>query len=399
MSNSAAGVGVPNINSKKAIELVTRMMAIPGKSGEEGRVVDSIKQGLRQVGIPDSAMQIDGANRKSPIGGEVGNLSVKLPGTKRGPRRLLMAHVDTVPLCVGSRPVRKGAFIHSAADTALGGDNRAGASVVLNTAFEILRNELPHPPLTLMWPIQEENGLVGVRNASLSKLGKPKLCFNWDGGAPNIAVIGATGDYNMVIEVAGIASHAGGHPELGVSAIAIAGLAIARLVEDGWHGLIVKGRHIGTSNVGVISGGDATNVVTPKLILEAEARSHDPKFRKRIVEEIRKAFAHAVKTVKSADGKTGNVNFMADLKYESFQLDVDEPCVQTALAAVDAVGMQPDTRICNGGLDANWLTARGFPTVTLGCGQQDAHTVDESLHVESYLQACRVALALATAAV
>ena len=54
-------------------------------------------------------------------------------------------------------------------------------------------------------------------------------------------------------------------------------------------------------------------------------------------------------------------------------------------------------RISNGGLDANWMVAHGIPTVTLGCGQQDIHTVTESLHVESYLQACRIGLQLATA--
>ena len=31
-----------------------------------------------------------------------GGLILQLPGTLRGPRRLLMAHVDTVPLCIGA---------------------------------------------------------------------------------------------------------------------------------------------------------------------------------------------------------------------------------------------------------------------------------------------------------
>ena len=79
-------------------------------------------------------------------------------------------------------------------------------------------------------------------------------------------------------------------------------------------------------------------------------------------------------------------------------LSENEPCVQTALSAVEAVGLEPGVRISNGGLDANWMVAHGIPTVTLGCGQQDIHTVNESLHVESYLQACRIGLQLATGA-
>ena len=105
----------------------------------------------------------------------------------------------------------------------------------------------------------EEIGLLGARHVTLGKLGKPKLCFNWDGGAPGMAVIGATGDDHLDIEVHGLASHAGAHPEDGVSAIAIAGKAIADLQENGWHGLIIKGRNAGTSNIGIINGGDATN--------------------------------------------------------------------------------------------------------------------------------------------
>jgi tripeptide aminopeptidase len=43
------------------------------------------------------------------------------------------------------------------------------------------------------------------------------------------------------------------------------------------------------------------------------------------------------------------------------------------------------------------MTARGIATVTLGCGQQNPHTVNERLEVASFHQACRIALRLATA--
>ena len=385
------------LGDTKAVDLVMKMMAIPGRSGDEGNVAEFLRSELRSAGVPESEIGMDQAHRRSPAGGAVGNLIVKLPGTQRGPRRLLMAHIDTVPLCVGCQPVRKGDWIRSRdPNTALGGDNRAGASVVLHTACQLVRQGIPHPPLTLLWTVQEEVGLIGARHVSLSRLGQPKLCFNWDGGAPNLAVIGATGDYNIEITIKGIPSHAGAHPEQGVSAIAIASLAISRLVDQGWHGLIVKGKNTGTSNVGVISGGEATNVVTPEVRVRAEARSHDLRFRKRIVAEIRKAFQSAVRQVKSDRGKTGKLDFEANLKYESFQLAEEELCVRAARDAIESVGISPEVRICNGGLDANWMTAHGLPTVTLGCGQQDIHTAGESLHVPSYLQACRIAMLLAT---
>lgn len=387
------------IDKDSAIRLVTEMMAIPGKSCEEGRIAEFIRKKLVQAGIPRSAILHDRAHHRSPYGGEVGNLIVKLPGTQRGPRRLLMAHIDTVPLCEGSKPIRKGSLIVSRdPHTALGGDDRAGAAVILGSLLEIRRQKLAHPPLTFFWPVQEEIGLFGARFASLSKLGNPKFCFNWDGSVPHNATIGATGDYSIAVEISGIASHAGGHPEGGVSAIAVAGLAINDLVENGWHGLIVKGRNTGTSNIGIVQAGtaNATNVVVNKLTLKAEARSHNPKFRKRIVEAFRKAFEKAAKAVRNDSGLAGSVKFEAEQKYESFRMSEQEPVVKTARTAIETAGMASETAVCNGGLDANWMTARGLPTVTMGCGQQHVHTVDESLHVDSFLNACRIGLLLAT---
>ena len=209
-------------------------------------------------------------------------------------------------------------------------------------------------------------------------------------------IIGATGDYAIEIEIDGLASHAGVHPERGINAIVIASLAISDLTENGWHGLIVKGKNRGTSNVGIVNAGEATNVVTPKLSLKAEARSHDPVFRKKIVEAYRKAFVKAAKSLKSADGTSGKVTFNADLKYESFRLDPKEPIVSVAKKAVERIGLTPELCIGNGGLDANWMTAHGFPTVTLGCGQRDIHTVKEWLDVPNFLQGCQIGLLLAS---
>jgi len=385
------------LDSAAALKLVTRLMAIEGKSGREVEVAQFVSDQLLAAGAPASAIRTDSANRRTPILGETGNLVLKLPGTVHGPRRLLMAHLDTVPICVGSKPVRKGDWIRSADPrTGLGADDRAGVAVVLTTALEILRHGLPHPPLTFCWTIQEETGLQGVKVASIGLLGKPQLAFNFDGGAPDKLTIGATGGYRMKIEIEGIASHAGGAPEKGVSAIAIASLAIADLVQNGWHGDIRKGNNLGTSNVGLIQGGEATNVVTDHVLVKAEARSHDPKFRQKIVSQIEKAFRQAAKQVKNTNGTAGKVTVEGNLDYESFCLSGDEPCVLAAEAAVEAIGRTPQRAIANGGVDANWMVLHGIPTVTLGCGQRDQHTVDESLCVSEFQAACQIAIELAT---
>jgi len=60
------------------------------------------------------------------------------------------------------------------------------------------------------------------------------------------------------------------------------------------------------------------------------------------------------------------------------------------------IGVEPVPFVCNGGLDANWMTAHGIPTVTLGCGQLFQHMVREQLDVSAFHDACRIALRLAT---
>jgi tripeptide aminopeptidase len=400
MKSPSAAVPLPPINASAAVRLVSEMMAVPGRSGQERKIHTAVRARLKSLGVSSTAIVEDAAQKRSPIGGECGNLIVKLPGTVRGPRRLLMAHLDTVPICVGSRPVRKGDLIVSKdPKTALGADDRAGVSVLLTALSEIRRRKLPHPPPTFVWPVQEEVGLLGARFMDLKKLGDPQLCFNWDGGPSDVATVGATGGVEVNVRIVGLASHAGARPEHGISAIGVAGMAIADLVAGGWHGLVVKGSRTGTSNIGIVSGGDATNVVAPELAIKAEVRSHDPEFRKQIIAVYKTAFEKAAKSLKNDAGATGRIEFNLFEKYESFRIAEDSPVVQTAMRAIELAGKTPAIRTTNGGLDANWLTARGFPTVTLGCGQQDVHTVAESLHIPSYLDACRIALALATAAV
>jgi tripeptide aminopeptidase len=50
----------------------------------------------------------------------------------------------------------------------------------------------------------------------------------------------------------------------------------------------------------------------------------------------------------------------------------------------------------HGGLDTNWLDKHGVPTVTIGAGQYEIHTVNEYVDLPEYAQGCRLAVLLAT---
>ena len=131
------------IDANRAIDLVVSLMKTPGPSCHEEKIAQQVRKLLTAAGIPASAITTDNAHKKSPAGGSTGNLIVKLPGTIRAPRRMLMAHLDTVPLCIGCRPIKRGDSIVSGnPKPALGADNRSGVAAILNAILEIQRKKI-----------------------------------------------------------------------------------------------------------------------------------------------------------------------------------------------------------------------------------------------------------------
>lgn len=385
-----------SVDEKRAIAHLMDLLAIEGLSGREGRVAEAVKKKLRAAGCKASWMTHDQANRRIPGDYEIGNLIVELPGTTAGDRLLFMGHMDTVPLCRGAQPVRRGGRIVAKGKTGLGADNRTAVACLVTLAETLLKRGLPHPPITLLFTVGEEVGLWGARFVRLADLGKPSMGFNIDGGKPAELALGALGADRWRAHVHGVSAHAGCHPDHGVSAALIASRAVADVAARGYFGKIVQGKRRGTSNVGSIRGGEASNQVTDYVLVTGESRSHDPKFVGRITETYRKAFERAARGVKNHKKKTGKVRFEAQTDYAPFRIPDDAPVARHAVAAAKSLRMKPELVSVDGGLDANYMNAKGLPTVTFGAGQHSPHTVDEYADVKEYIGGCRLAVALAT---
>jgi len=390
-----------------ATERLMRFLAVEGVTGREARIGKELVAALKEAGVPARSIRFDDAHSRIPLPTETGNLIVDLPGrgVLAGADRLLfMTHMDTVPLCAGAKPKRQGKRIVNGAKTALGGDNRTGCAVLVTLAAELLRLRPDHPPLTLLFTVREESGLFGARHLRPGDLGSVRMGFNYDGRSAADVVIGAVGSDRWEVEIFGRASHAGGAPERGISATMILAEALAAIRAGGWFGKVVKGERNGTSNVGPVCGasggpaGDATNVVTDYVRVRGESRSHDAKFCKEITAAYKAAFVAAAAAVTNSQGKAGRVKFAARTDYYPFRLKETAPVVKQAVAAVRAQGNIPNVRVTNGGLDANWMVRHGIPTVTLGAGQNEAHTVDEWISLAEFQSACRLAFELATRA-
>jgi len=393
---------VPPVDVKAAEDHLMKFLSVEGVTGQEAAIAAAVSDELEKVGVPASAIRFDDANKRIPVPTQTGNLIVDLPGTRPGPRLLFATHLDTVPLCAGVKPRREGDRIVSDGTTALGGDNRTGCAVLVSLAETLLKHKLPHPPITLLFTVREESGLHGARELDVADLGGVSMCFNVDGKLAAELITGAVGQQNWEVEIRGKASHAGVAPEKGISATLVASLALAEAHRGGWFGKVVKPDGTGTSNPGIFGGkdgkaaGDATNVVTDYVYVKGEARSPDADFAAAIAGGYRKAFAKVGAMVKDAEGETAKVKFSAQTAYPPFNLAKDAPVLRHAARAAESIGLKPTTLFSNGGLDANWFDKHGLPTVTIGSGQYEIHTVKEYVDLPEFAKGCRLAVALAT---
>jgi tripeptide aminopeptidase len=263
----------------------------------------------------------------------------------------------------------------------------------------LLKHKLPHPPITLLFTVREESGLHGARELNPADLDGATMCFNVDSRIPADLITGAVGQENWDVDIKGKAAHAGVAPEKGISATLVASIGLTEAHRGGWFGKVVKSDGNGTSNVGVFGGkegkpaGDATNVVTDYVHLKGEARSSKAAFAEAICQAYKAAFAKAQAEVNDAGGETAEVKFVSTPSYPPFTLADDSPAVLHAKRAAESLGMKATTLFSNGGLDANWLDKHGVPTVTIGAGQYEIHTVKEYVNLPEFAEGDIVAAA------
>ena len=74
---------------------------------------------------------------------------------------LLSAHLDTVEPGRGIKPILDGDVLHSDGTTILGGDCKAGVSIVLEAVTAAVESGLPHLPVEVAFSRAEEGGLNG----------------------------------------------------------------------------------------------------------------------------------------------------------------------------------------------------------------------------------------------
>ena len=395
------------MTASQPIDDLMNLLRISGLSGEEDGVIAHVLDVQRQLGPPAATVRRDESHRRSEYGGAAGNLAIHLPrrGGHTGGGRLFLAHLDKVALAREAKPRlvpgaggEAGRIVNDNHAAALGGDDRTGVAVLLHILRTLAAGNQPHPPVTLVFTVQEEVGLIGARELDVAALApeRPALGFGFDSGNPAHLIHAITGAERFFIEIRGRAAHAGLNPQDGVSCAVVFAKALADLAGSGWHGRIRRPEGCGTANIGVLQGGVMTNTVMDRLAVRGEARSHDAAFRARTVAAYRAAFERAAAGTRNTAGESAHIEWTAGPSYEAFALPETAPVVQLAKDCLRGVGLEPVLEKNDGGMDANWLNAHGIPTVMFGCGQRSVHTTAEWIDVADFLTACRLAERLAT---
>jgi tripeptide aminopeptidase len=217
-----------------------------------------------------------------------------------------------------------------------------------------------------------------------------------DGGSANEFVTSVIGTERFTIDLTGIAAHAGARPAEGLSAGVMAAHAIAALDREGWHGKIEKEEGSGSANLGTVNGGQGSNVVMPFMHILAEARSHDPGFRRRIIEAWKAEFSKVTQELTNRRGQHGSVTFGSGPTYEAFALREDEPTVRRLQQAATLCQIDAHLVRNDGGMDANWIVAHGIPAVTIGVGQRDVHMPTEWIDLTDFAAVCELIRTVAT---
>jgi len=376
------------IQHERMVDSLLDLVKIDSQSKEELAVAQRLMSDLQALGAD---VRIDDAGTR--VGGNSGNVVARLSGTAPNAAPLLLsAHMDTVPPGNGVKPVRLADRIKTDGTTVLGGDDKSGLAVILEVLRVVKENALPHGDLEIAFSICEEIGLLGAKNLDVSAL-RAREAIVLDSTHASLCFTQAPSADHFEFIVHGLEAHAGVAPENGISAVRVAAEAIAAMP----LGRIDPRT---TSNVIIVSGGSATNVVPNECVVRGEARSLDDAALDATTAAIRRCFQEAAaRATTSVDGKLHRawIEERSGREYESMNVPDSDPLVQALLAAAKTAGRSVATASIGGGCDANVFNRRGIRAVNFGTGMRDIHTVNEWLDLEDFYSCADVVLELVRA--
>ena len=359
------------INVDRLVKTFCDLVRVDSISRQERQMADTIKEEFIKMGY--SPIEDDAGKA---VGGNAGNVIVKIPGSSSTEPILFMAHMDTVVPGHGKVPVIDGDIIRSDGKTVLGGDDLAGVACILEAIRVIKEKNISHGDIYAVFTIAEEEGLVGAKHLDISKIPAKFAYILDDTGPIGTAAIKAPYYNQLRFSVKGKSAHAGLSPEEGINAILIAAKAVAALP---FMGRIDEDT---TCNIGVISGGRARNIVPDEVILDGEIRSiYEDKINK-----YTKQISDTLEKVVIAEG--GTFQAVTKRNHDGYNIQEDHPILRLMKKAADRLEIKLNLHATGGISDTSVINYKGIPAVDISVGMTNVHSTQEQISISDMTKAC-----------
>jgi tripeptide aminopeptidase len=375
------------INRERLAQTFVTLCELSSPSRKEKNVALYLKDIFSSLGA-DFIYEDDSAVH---TGSECGNLIVRINGTTDSDPVFFACHMDTVQPGDNVFVKRDGDIFTSKEETILGGDDKSGIAPVIELIAQIKENNLAHRTLELIFTTCEEIGLLGAKYLD-HKLLQARFGYALDSNGIDKLIVGAPAANRIKIDVHGTAAHAGINPEAGLSAFLVAAKAITKL-------RLGRIDEESTANIGIISGGVATNIIPEHLEIRGEVRSHSMSKLAEYTEEIKAIFTKTAAewpVPENSEIQQPSVNFEVNADYPAMRLSEDDVVVKTAVAAGQRLHRDISLVLAGGGSDANIYNGYGLSTAIIATGMDKVHTTDERLDLNDMVSLTELLHAIAT---
>lgn len=254
------------INKDRIQQTFLELVSIPSPSRKEKDVAYWLRKEFARL---DIGAEISEDNTGKNVGGNSGNLLVRLPANGKGMNLLLTAHMDTVE--DGGRPV-VASYDDSTEDffsdgsTILGADDKTGVTALVELARVIKEDELEHGELLFVFSVCEEKEALGAAELDEENYKNLDACIALDHSYPNEIIIGAPSKVALQVTIHGTGGHAA-FPEQRINAASVLAKTMGHLPSK-------RLDEFSTANLGIIYSGTAINVIPDVAYAEYEIRSH-----------------------------------------------------------------------------------------------------------------------------
>ena len=338
---------------------------IPAPPFAEEKRAQRFAEKLREAGLAD--VSID----------EEGNVIGRRRGHSGDRTVVLSAHLDTV------FPIETDVTVRVEGDTLYApgiGDNTRGLVVVLAILRAMQQHGIETDADVLFIGNVGEEGLGDLRGTKyLFREGGPRIdaMIAVDGGKTSRLVFGGVGSHRYRVTYKGPGGHSWGAFGRASPHHAM-GRAISEFVENAVE--VTASGDKTTFNVGRIGGGTSVNSIAFESWMEVDLRSGNQTKLDAIDAVLKRAVQKALQDENAAREEGAELTVDVDRigTRPAARSDIESPLVQTAAAAMNALGVEPDLQISS--TDANHPISIGIPAITLSRGGigANAHALNES---------------------